>query len=131
MQLELMHETVNDALRSAIAVLGGPKKVACQLRPSWEPDRAQKWLNNALDEARPEKLEIADVIWIFREAKRAGFHQAMQYFAQQCEYEARPIEPQEHEAALASVIQTAAETMRKAMAQLDSLRSSPSMRAAK
>lgn len=131
MQLELIHETAEDALKSAIAVLGGPKKVACQLRPSWEAERARSWLSNALDPARPEKLEINDVIWILREAKRAGFHQAMQYLAQQCEYEARPIEPQEHEAALVSVIQSAAETVRKASAQLESLRTSNAVRVIK
>lgn len=131
MQLELIHENALDALRSAIAVLGGPKKVAAQLRPSWEPERAQKWLNNALDDSRPEKLEVNDVLWILREAKRAGFHQAMQYLAQQCEYEARPIEPEEHEAALVSVMQSAAETLRKASAQLESLRGSNAVRVVK
>lgn len=93
-QLNLIHESVIDALRSAIAALGGVKKVAAQLRPSWEPDRAQKWLSNALDDTRPEKPEVADVIWILREAKRIGFHAAMEYFARECEYDAKPVEPE-------------------------------------
>ena len=93
-QLDLIHESIIDALRSAIAALGGVKKVASQLRPSWEPDRAQKWLSNALDDARPEKPEVADVIWILREAKRIGFHAAMDYFARECEYDVTPVEPE-------------------------------------
>ena len=93
-QLDLIHESVNDALRSAISALGGVKKVACQLRPSWEADRAQKWLSNALDDGRPEKPEVQDVIWILREAKRIGFHAAMEYVARECEYEAKPVEPE-------------------------------------
>jgi hypothetical protein len=93
-QLNLIHESVNDALRSAIAALGGVKRVASNLRPAWEPDRAQKWLSNALDETRPEKLEIHDYIWIFREAKRIGYHAAMSYFARECEYDAAPVEPE-------------------------------------
>lgn len=93
-QLDLIHESVRDATRSAIAALGGVKRVACHLRPSWEPERAQRWLNNALDDNRPEKLEIEDHIWIFREAKKIGYHAAMQYFARECEYEAAPIEPE-------------------------------------
>lgn len=129
MQLELIHESVNDALRSAIAALGGPKKVACLLRPSWEGDRAQRWLNNALDAQRPEKLEVEDIIWILRESKRAGFHQAMSYIANECEYEARPIVPEEAEANLVKVIANASETMQKAMRQLEQLR--PSVRAVK
>jgi hypothetical protein len=93
-QLNLIHDSVIDALKSAIAALGGVKKVAAQLRPSWEPDRAQKWLSNALDESRPEKPEVADVIWILREAKRVGFHGAMCYFARECEYDVTPVEPE-------------------------------------
>lgn len=99
-QLELIHESVRDAVRSAIAALGGPKRVAVRLRPSWEPDRAQKWLSNALDDARPEKLEIEDVIWILREAKRSGFHDAMRYFAAECEYQCSPVEPEDELARL-------------------------------
>lgn len=94
-QLDLIHETVRDAVRSAIAALGGIKKVAGKLRPSWEADRAQKWLANALDEARPEKLEIEDVIWILREAKAIGFHAAMNYLAAECGYEAKAVEPED------------------------------------
>jgi hypothetical protein len=93
-QMNLIHESVRDAIRSAIAALGGVKKVAAQLRPSWEPDRAQKWLSNALDEARPEKLEIEDCIWILRAAKRVGYHAAMQYFSRECEYDVSAIEPE-------------------------------------
>lgn len=129
MQLELIHESVSDAIRSAVAALGGPKRVSCLLRPSWEADRAQRWLNNALDTQRPEKLEVEDIIWILREAKRIGFHQAMNYFAAECEYEARPVVPEEAEANLAKVIQQAADTMSKAMRQLEQLR--PSVRAVK
>lgn len=93
-QLNLIHESVRDATRSAVAALGGSKRVACLLRPAMEPDRAQRWLNNALDDNRPEKLEIEDHIWIFREAKRIGYHAAMQYFARECEYDAQPVEPE-------------------------------------
>jgi hypothetical protein len=93
-QLDLIHESVRDATRSAIAALGGAKRVACLLRPAMEPDRAQRWLNNALDDNRPEKLEIEDHIWIFREAKKIGYHAAMQYFARECEYEVSPVEPE-------------------------------------
>lgn len=93
-QLDLIHESVRDATRSAIAALGGIKRVAVQLRSTWEPERAQRWLNNCLDDNRAEKLEIEDHIWIFREAKRIGYHAAMQYFARECEYDAKPVEPE-------------------------------------
>lgn len=99
-QLQLIHESVRDAVRSAIAALGGPKRVAVQLRPSWEPDRAQKWLSNALDDGRPEKLVIEDFIWILKEAKRVGFHNAMRYFAAECEYNCTPVEPEDELARL-------------------------------
>lgn len=99
-QLELIHESIRDAIRSAIQALGGVKKVASQLRPAWEPDRAQKWLSNALDEHRPEKLELEDVVWVLRSAKHVGYHAAMGYFAAECEYQATPVEPEDELARL-------------------------------
>lgn len=99
-QLNLIHESIRDALRSGVAALGGVKKVAAQLRPSWEPDRASKWLSNAIDESRPEKLEIEDVIWVFRAAKAIGFHAPMEYFSHECGYESKPVEPEDELAKL-------------------------------
>ena len=124
MQTELFHESALDALKSAISALGGAKKVACQIRPAQEPDRAQRWLANALDDSRPEKLEVEDVIWILREAKRIGFHQAMQYIAQECEYDARPIEPSEAEAETLKIINNASQTLARALSALERLNGS-------
>lgn len=121
-QLDLIHESVIDALRSAIAALGGVKKVACQLRPSWEPDRAQKWLSNALDDGRPEKPEVQDVIWILREAKRVGFHDAMTYFAHECEYSATPIEPETELARLEREFISAVRTLNKITPKIEEAR---------
>lgn len=98
--LPLFHESIRDALRSGIAALGGIKVVACHLRPQMEPDRALRWLANALDESRPEKLEIEDIFWILRECRRKGYHAPAEYIGLDIGYQVTAVEPEDEYAAL-------------------------------
>lgn len=96
----LFHESIRDALRSGVAFLGGVKVVACQLRPQMEPDRAARWLANALDDSRPEKLEVEDIFWILRECRKKGYHAPAEYIGSDIGYQVTPVEPEDEYAAL-------------------------------
>ena len=98
--LPLFHESIRDAVRSAIAALGGMKVVAAALRPQMEPDRAGRWLANALDDSRPEKLDIEDIFWILRECRKKGYHAPAEYIGQDIGYQVIPVEPEDEYAAL-------------------------------
>ena len=76
------------------------KSVAAALRPQMEPDRAGRWLANALDDARPEKLDIEDIFWILRECRKRGYHAPAEYIGQDIGYQVIPVEPEDEYAAL-------------------------------
>lgn len=65
-----------------------------------EPDRAARWLANALDDARPEKLEVEDIFWILRECRKKGYHAPAEYIGSDIGYQVNPVEPEDEYAAL-------------------------------
>lgn len=92
-QQALFHEDVNDALRSAIKACGGTKAVAAKLWPEKTMNDAHSYLNDCLNVARPAKLSPEQVLLLLKWAHEQGYHGAMHYIAQECGYEAKPVEP--------------------------------------
>lgn len=84
----MQYETPEDALKAAVAALGGPKKVGVLLWPQLEeqPDKAGRKLADHLNEERSEKLALEQVVFIFRRAKQVGFHEGMYAWNQLCGY---------------------------------------------
>lgn len=100
-QPSLFHETFQDALKDCVRALGGAKIVGHAMRPEKTIDDARKWLLNSLDDARAEKLSPDQVIWIMREARKAGCHAGAAYVMRECGYaEPQPLEPEDERAAL-------------------------------
>lgn len=59
------------------------------------PDSGADWLAKCLNPARREKLDLSEVVAIFREACALGDHDGFSAFAQLCGYEhAAPIDIQ-------------------------------------
>lgn len=83
-----MYETPEDALKAAVAALGGPKKVGVLLWPQLEeqPDKAGRKLADHLNEDRSEKLSLEQVVFIFRKAQQGGFHEGMYAWNRMCGY---------------------------------------------
>lgn len=94
-QAALFHETVFDAIGSAIQSLGGAKKVAGILWPSMKPESAYTRLRHCLSDEHPEKLEINEVLLIARHAKAIGEHSIMNFLAADLGYEIEPLSPVE------------------------------------
>jgi hypothetical protein len=102
MQLEIgeCFESISDAIGSAVAALGGFKKVGAALRPELPTPQAGNWLRDCLNPARRERLDPEQVLLILRMARQAGFHAAMDFIAGDAGYKAQPLDPATQEAEL-------------------------------
>lgn len=100
-QEPLFHESLEDALRAAVAALGGFKKVGAAMRPELVADRAGNWLRDCLTDGRREVLDPPQVLWLMRAARQAGYHGVMTYLSRECGYcDPMPLEPEDERAHL-------------------------------
>lgn len=120
MQLEIgeFHESINDALQSAVTALGGFKKVGPILRPELPIDQAAGWLRDCLNTGRREKLSPEQFLLVLREARKAGYHPLMNYLSFDTGYKATPIDPQTQEDELKARFCDAVEGLTAIQAQL-------------
>lgn len=86
-------DSVEDALKAAVMAMGGFKLVGRLIRPDY--DHAADWLRKCLTVGERERLTPAQVLWILREARRAGFHAAFDYFAGDAGYKATPVDAEQ------------------------------------
>lgn len=116
------YEGIEDALAGCVQALGGAKKVAGVLWPDKPVEEARTLLLNCLNRSRKEKLDYSQIMWIFREAKRAGFYAGFQWFARECEFEARAVTTEEEVDRLTTVIEQSSKTFAAAVAKLERLK---------
>lgn len=120
MQTEFpFYEGPEDALRTAIQALGGAKKVASDMWPDKTADTASRLLLDCINPSRAEKLEISQIMRIFKQAKEAGCHGPFAWFAHEVGYEARPVVREEEVDRLVTVIEQASKTQAAALAALE------------
>lgn len=94
-------ESINDALGAAVRALGGPKAVGAMLKPEKTIHDAAGWVTDCLNPDRAAEFHPAHVMFILREAKRVGFHGAMNYVCTDAEYgNPAPVEPEDEKAQL-------------------------------
>ncbi|MEW8193920.1 MAG: hypothetical protein AB2793_09425 [Candidatus Thiodiazotropha sp.] len=123
-QSELFHEDIYDALRSCISVLGGAKKVGAALRPEMPIDKAGNWLNDCLNSAKRDKLDIEQVLYILREARKAGCHAAMYFIADDCDYHRpEPVEPRDEMAELQKAFIQSVQQNQKILDRMEKMQS--------
>jgi hypothetical protein len=115
------YEDPEQALEACVQALGGAKKVGPMLWPDKGIDNARTYLLACLNSDRPEKLSYSQIVFIFKEARAIGFHAGFEWFAHQCEYEARPITRAEEMDRLTSVIESSSKTLAGALALLERL----------
>jgi len=85
-QENLFHEDIYDALRTCIQRIGGNKKVGSHLWPEKSPDKAGEMLANCLNRDHAQKLDLEQVLWILREARRKDCHAGMYFITDECDY---------------------------------------------
>ena len=93
-------ESPEDALKSTVQQLGGSKRVGAMLFPDKSVDAAARSLLDAINQDRPEKLSLSQVIMLLRMAHDAGHHASAQYLAAEMGYTVQAIEPGDEIAAL-------------------------------
>lgn len=122
MQAEMpFYEGIEDALRGCVQALGGAKKVAGVLWPDKPVEEARTLLLNCLNPQRKEKLDYTQLMWMFREAKRVGFYGGFEWFARECEFEARALTAAEERDRLATVVEQSTKQLAAALAALERL----------
>ena len=120
MQTEMpFYESPEDALKACVEALGGAKKVGSELFPDKTVDGARDYLLACLNDARNEKLNTSQILFIFRKAKQAGFHAGWLYWAREAEYESRPITKAEEVDRLTTVVEQSTKTLAAALSALE------------
>lgn len=119
-QPALFHDSLTDALNDCVRALGGPKSVGHAMRPEKSIDDARRWLLDALNPDRSEKLSPDQVLWLLREARKVNCHAAFTYMARECGYaDPRPIEPEDARAALQREFVDQSKAMQRLFAQME------------
>lgn len=78
--------TGEGALELAVEALGGQQCVGHMLRPELDPDVSGRWLSHCLQPRKRDKLSIAQILLIFREANQKGDHEAFERWCKACGY---------------------------------------------
>ena len=100
-QSELFHESIYDAIGSAIQALGGAKKVAGLLWPSLKTESGYTRLKHCLSDDFPEKLSPTELLLVAARAKEKGDHSVMRFLAAELGYEhPRTVSPADQAAEL-------------------------------
>lgn len=122
MQVEMpFYECPEDALKAAVQALGGAKAVGSKLWPDKSADTAGRLLSDCLNPFRSEKLELSQLMMIFRMAHEAGVHEAMLWICANSGYEARAVTRAEEVDRLTSVVEESSKTLSMALATLERL----------
>ena len=99
-QTRLWHDSMEDAVGTAVQALGGAKKVAQLLWPALaesNPQTAYTRLKHCLNAEKSDKLSLSELLLIARKARDAGEHSIAKYFAQNVGYDFVPLDAEEIE----------------------------------
>ena len=123
MQADLpFYESPEDALRAAIQALGGSKKVGQLIWPDKTVDQAARQLHDAINPNRAEKLDISQTIFVLRQAKEIGCHSPFIWLANECGFDASPINNDVVVDRLTDVIESSSKVLAKALDQLSKMK---------
>lgn len=118
-QQALFHDTVADALGSAVLAIGGMKKAASMLWPADPISRSETRLRACLNAERAEKLSPDELIRLAKLAREAGDHSVMNYLAAELGYAIKPTTPEDELAALHRQYIEAAQTIARLAGRIE------------
>lgn len=122
-QPPLFVESIYDALKAIVRVLGGAKSVGLMLWPEKAADDAGRRLLDCLNPERKEVLDPEQVTLLFRLARERGFHVAKHWLDAEMGYlPSTPADPKLDESREVAVIEAATLTIQRALAALEKLR---------
>lgn len=121
-QQELWHDSLEDAIRSAVDALGGPKKVGSILWPGRRIADAARLLSHCLDPDRPEKLTLGELQWLGAMAREAGCHTISTYLMRAWGYrDPEPIQPRDEAAELQRAFMASVQQQKDILRRLERL----------
>lgn len=121
-QESLFHEDIFDALKTCIQALKGNKKVGSALWPDKPVGKAGEMLADCLNRDRAQKLDPEQVLWILREARKAGCNAGMFFIADACDYKRpEPIVTEEKEAELLERVEQVGEVFNQLLTEVKRL----------
>lgn len=86
-QVEIFHDTWEDALADVVNATGGWKRVGNELWPDKSPDEAGRYLRHCLTNGRDkEKLSLTQILWLLRRGHEAGIHTAIAWLSDAAGY---------------------------------------------
>lgn len=123
-QQALFHVNLEEALRTVVDALGGPKKVSERMWPN--KATSHQYLLHCLNPEHDQKLSQHELCLLMKWGREAKCHAAMQFLAAECGYEnPRPIEPEDEYARLqrefirrADELKNLGEAIRRTQAQV-------------
>lgn len=131
MQLSLMHESLNDALREAVQALGGSKKLGAMMWPELPLDHASNKVRDCLNPDRRERFNPDQVLMIMRLARQAGSHALANYMMREAGYaDPLPVEPEDEIARMQREFVEATKALGQLAARIESVQSTKLQRVA-
>jgi hypothetical protein len=101
MQIALIHESINDALREDVQAIGGNKAVGAILWPELPIDQAAGKVRDCMNTDRRERMTPDQLALIVRMARRKGSMAVMRWMAHDAGFaEPVPVEPEDERAKL-------------------------------
>lgn len=82
----LKYDDELEAAKDAVKYLGGPKKVGELLFPEKQPEAAARYLLDALNPARAERLSPGQMLLLMRKCCEIGFHGLTAYLLNEAGY---------------------------------------------
>lgn len=93
MQQQLWHDSVFDALGSAVQAAGGTKKIAGKLWPALDSDVAAARLRSSINPDHAQKLCPSEIVLILKLAADAGDYSIAHFIAREAGGEFKPMSP--------------------------------------
>jgi len=90
-QATFWHDTIFDALGTAVKVAGGTKRVASKIWPTLDSTTAHSRLRAGLNPEHAQKIDLDEMIAIARLGREAGDHSVMELLGRELGYEVKPL----------------------------------------
>lgn len=123
MQSEMFHESLTDAFRGAVAMMGGFEAVGADIWPAKSRKAAGVLLSDILNPDRNNKFSIDELALFLRMARDRGVHLPMHFLCDEVGYDRpHPVDQTDQEAELARQMEAAARVFDGAVKRLERLR---------
>lgn len=130
--MELVIESINDAVQEMVRCLGGPKIVGKILWPEKGVEAAARQLADCLNTERAARLSPEQTVLLFAMSRQAGYHGAKRWFDESTGYvPGEPMEPEDERAKLQRQYIDSVTTAGQLVARLEKLGAGPMLQAVK